>query len=106
MTTRDTDTPERPLTETRQSNTHVAVPDDLRLKIERRLPGTEFESVDEYAVFVLEAVLREIDERGDEPLAGASEGARSGDEAVQSGDEDVQSGDEAIQDRLESLGYL
>ena len=93
MTDRDTDTSERPLTETLQSNTHVTVPDGLSRKIERRLPGTEFESVDEYVVFVLEAILREIDEHDDdEPIADASETA--------------QSGNEAVQDRLESLGYL
>lgn len=92
MTDRDTDTSERPLTETLQSNTHVTVPDGLSRKIERRLPGTEFESVDEYVVFVLEAILREIDEHDDEPIADASEAD--------------QSGNEAVQDRLESLGYL
>jgi len=96
MTDRDTDASDRPLTDPLQSNTHVTVPDRLRQKIERRLPETDFGSVDEYVVFVLDSVLREIDEDDadgdDEPVGDVSESAVSGDEAVQ--------------ERLESLGYL
>lgn len=95
MTDGDADATDSPPTETRQSDAHVSVSDDLRRKIARRLPATDFESVDEYVAFVLEAVLREIDERDGRE-----------DEAVVDTRETAPPDDEGVQDRLESLGYL
>lgn len=96
MTDRDTNTSDRPLTDTSQSNTHVAIPDRHRQQIERRLPETDFGSVDEYVAFVLEAVLREIDEDDGDGVDKDMLGVFDTDS----------SGDEGVQDRLESLGYL
>lgn len=96
MTARDTNTSENPSTDTSASDTQITVPDYLGQQIEDRLPETDFDSVDEYVVFVLGAVLHEIDEtdeNGDDP-------------AFADGSEAAQSDDEAVQDRLESLGYL
>lgn len=98
MTDRDPDAADDPASGAFPTNAHVRLPVGLRQKIESRLAETEFESVDEYAAFVLEAVLREINERDDRD-------PRDGDAAVDVDDAPPIDG-EAVQDRLESLGYL
>ncbi|SDF26792.1 hypothetical protein SAMN04488067_10339 [Halorubrum xinjiangense] len=97
MTERDPDAADGGAGGALPTNAQVRVPVGLRQKIESRLGETEFDSVDEYAAFVLTAVLREIDERDDgDP--------RDGDAPADVGDDSVDG--EAVQDRLESLGYL
>ena len=98
MTERDPDAADGRAGGALPTNAHVRVPVGLRQKIESRLAETEFESVDEYAAFVLEAVVREIDDRDDRD-------PRDGDATADVGDDDTVDG-EAVQDRLESLGYL
>jgi Arc/MetJ-type ribon-helix-helix transcriptional regulator len=41
----------------------VFLPDDLYERIGQRVNGTEFKSVDEYVIFVLEEVLKDEDEQ-------------------------------------------
>lgn len=72
----------------------VRLPDHVEAKIERRLPRTNFGSVDEYVVFALESLLRELDD-GDEHV-----------ETVPEDHEGTAENSEEIRDRLESLGYL
>jgi Arc/MetJ-type ribon-helix-helix transcriptional regulator len=95
MTGRDPDASDRGA---RPTNAHVRVPAGLRRKIESRLTETEFESVDEYVAFALDAVLRQIDERDDD------DGDR--DRAADGVGGDAPHDDGAMQERLESLGYL
>ncbi len=72
----------------------VYLPDHVGERIEERLPQTDFESVDGYVTFVLESLLRELDE--------GEKTAEDVPEHTVGGSEDS----EAVQDRLESLGYL
>ena len=67
-----------------QKQLFVALSADLYHRIEERVDGTEFQSVDEYVGFVMEEVLKE-----DEPEA-----------AFSAEDE------EEIKKRLRGLGYL
>ena len=62
----------------------VLLPGELHTKIEQRIAGTEFSSVDEYVNFVLEEVLKE-----EEPETAFSK-------------ED----EEEVKKRLKALGYL
>lgn len=71
----------------------VRLPDHVGLKVERRLPETNFDSVEEYVTFALESLLRELDE--EDTTVDAPEHRESGPDDS-----------EVIQDRLESLGYL
>ncbi|QLD87126.1 CopG family transcriptional regulator [Natronomonas halophila] len=71
----------------------VRLPDHVGTKIEQRLPETNFESVEEYVTFALEALLRELDE-GEHP------------EEVPEHSQSEPEDSDAIQERLESLGYL
>jgi hypothetical protein len=67
--------------------TKLTVSDDLANRIEARVQQTEFETVDEYAEFVLSEVLTRVEreaERSSKPSPS----------------------DESVQDRLQSLGYL
>lgn len=73
----------------------VSIPSRVEDKIEQRLTGTNFESVDEYVTFVLESLLREIDAQD----GGAPTDSR------EEGESDTE-GSEALRNRLESLGYL
>lgn len=98
MTERDRDAADAPAGGALPTSAHVRVPAGLRREIESRLAETEFDSVDEYAAFVLTAVMREIDERADRDPP-------DGDAGVDVGDDEPIDG-EAVQDRLESLGYL
>lgn len=70
----------------------VRLPDHVGEKVETRLPGTNFGSVEEYVAFVLESVLRELEEGDHDDAPDHSETTS----------EDT----EGIEDRLESLGYL
>lgn len=71
----------------------VQIPARIGEAIEQRLAATNFDSTDEYVSFVLESLLRELDQQPEELSV----------EAVESSDSE-QSGE--LQDRLESLGYL
>lgn len=71
----------------------VHIPVRLGAAIEQRLPATNFDSTDEYVSFVLESLLRELDEQAEELGTEAAE--RDGSEQPAE-----------LQDRLESLGYL
>ncbi len=62
----------------------LELPNDLYEKIEETIKGTEFKSVEEYVIFVLEEVLKEEEEA--EPL---------------SPEEEAQ-----VKERLKGLGYL
>jgi hypothetical protein len=64
----------------------VALPAPLVDRLEARLPRTEFETVDEYAEFVLREVLARVEGEGDTDY----------DEVDQ----------REVESRLESLGYL
>jgi len=65
----------------------IKIPKDLIQRIEEHIKQTEFESVDDYATFVLEEVIKEVSE--DEPEEIFSE-------------ED----EEKVKERLRALGYL
>lgn len=71
----------------------VHLPDHVGLRIERRLPETNFDSVEEYVTFALESLLRELD---------ADDTAVDGPENRENDPDDP----DAVRDRLESLGYL
>lgn len=65
----------------------INIPEELRERLERRLPRTEFETIDEYATYVLEEVLYEVEQNTD--------------------DDEFEAADEQeVKSRLESLGYL
>lgn len=63
----------------------IHLPSDLRSELERRIEGTDFDSVEDYATFVLRAVVEDADDD-----ATADDGADH----------------EELEDRLEDLGYL
>ncbi|MFC7045388.1 hypothetical protein ACFQH6_08180 [Halobacteriaceae archaeon GCM10025711] len=64
----------------------VQLPRQVVSRVERRLPRTEFESVDEYVAYVLREVLARVEDESTDSY-----------EAVDR---------EQVQDRLRSLGYL
>ena len=65
----------------------LTISDDLYDRIESRLSDTEFESVDEYAAFVLAETVTRVEHASTE--SGESTASR-----------------EEVRDRLQSLGYL
>lgn len=65
--------------------TSIQIPADLHAKIRSRMDGTDFDTTQEYVLFVLEEVVRDA---GTEPEADSSVD------------------DEKLQSRLEDLGYL
>ena len=67
--------------------TELTISDDLAERIEERIEATEFESVDDYAEFVLSEVVTRIEHQDD-----------SSPESTPSSEE--------VEDRLQSLGYL
>lgn len=69
------------------TNRQISVPAHVVRRAEARLPETEFDSLDEYLVFILDRVLR-----------GAESHTRA--------DNDELVGKEELESRLESLGYL
>jgi len=64
----------------------VSLPVELYRKIEQRIAGTGFHSVDEYVAFVMEEVLKEEGEAGERALSKEAE--------------------EQVKSRLRALGYL
>ena len=64
----------------------IKIPKDLIAIIEERVKETEFESVDEYATFVLEEVVKDDDEEIEEVFSEEDE--------------------EKVKERLKALGYL
>lgn len=67
--------------------TNITVSDDLADRIESRIQHTDFESVDEYAEFVLTEVVTRVEREGDDHH-----------DSTASSDE--------VESRLQSLGYL
>lgn len=65
----------------------IRIPKDLIKKIEGRLHESGFESVDEYATFVLEEVIKEVGEEKPEEVFSEEE-------------------EEKVKERLRALGYL
>ncbi len=63
----------------------VSIPTTLYKKIEEQIEGTEFSSVEDYIIFVLEEILKEDED---------SESALSPEE------------EELVKERLKGLGYL
>lgn len=93
MSDRTQDQDEQTAIESRGDDTwHVQLPDRVGSKIAERVQRTEFDSVDEYVAFVMESVLRELDEQDDDA-----------DDYVEYGDGEKS---EELHDRLESLGYM
>lgn len=78
---------ERPNVDPSAQRTNVTLRPDLVDRIERRLPHSPFDSVDEYASYVLEDVLARVEAETDEEPS------------------DQISRDE-VEARLKSLGYL
>lgn len=77
--------------ETNREPKQLVLPAPLGAKIERRVTNTEFDSAEAYVSFVLEAVLRELDEQTETEIA----------------QQDTEPTDtESVEERLESLGYL
>jgi Arc/MetJ-type ribon-helix-helix transcriptional regulator len=82
-------------TEMRTDKTwHVCLPPHVGSKIEQRISRTNFDSVNEYVTFVLESLLRELDEQEDDDLEARTDRGVAADDT------------EAVRDQLESLGYL
>ena len=67
--------------------TDLTISDDLAERIDARIQGTDFESADEYAEFVLSEVVTRVEREADR----SSEPSTSR---------------EGVEDRLQSLGYL
>ena len=67
--------------------TNITVSDDLADRIESRIQHTNFDSVDEYAEFVLAEVVTSVEREGDD----SHDSTASNDE---------------VENRLKSLGYL
>jgi hypothetical protein len=86
----------------------LALPPDVVDVIESRLPRTEYESVEAYAVAALRGLLREAETAPEDPTRAADGGGgeratSTTDAGDASPDVDV---DDDLEDRLESLGYL
>jgi hypothetical protein len=98
----------------------VTLPATLRSRIDQRLPNTEFDSPEAYVGYVMESLLRELDEQdahGDDAVdhagAAATDPGTDSEEfgeatAADHGDpgETITDDTEAMEERLESLGYL
>ena len=65
----------------------IQIPDELVSRIDCRIQYTDFETVDEYAEYVLSEVLANIDQQEGQPDSGPVS-------------------PEEIEQRLQSLGYL
>lgn len=65
----------------------IQIPDELAARIERRIQYTDFDTVDEYAEYILSEVLASIEQQEAQPDSGPASS-------------------EEIEDRLRSLGYL
>lgn len=69
-----------------QDHRTIELPADLLSRAERRLPRTEFDTVEAYVTVVLEETLAHVESETDEDFAAADEAE--------------------VEDRLKSLGYL
>lgn len=74
----------------------IVIPERTASALERRVEGTEFETIDEYATFALEQLLRELRRRNEDIDR----------EEATSETETENATEEALEGRLESLGYL
>ena len=70
----------------KQESRAVFLPTELYGRIEERVKGTSFGSVDEYVIFVLDEVLKEDGEEGEKTFSKEEE--------------------EEVKKRLRDLGYL
>ncbi len=66
---------------------NITLPDDIYKAIQQRLPKTEFRTVDDYAAYVLQEVVKKIAEEGKTQ-------------------EYTKEDEEKVKARLKSLGYL
>lgn len=83
----------------------IRLPEDVGVAVERRLPATNFDSVEAYVIFALQALLRELeDTEDDEDTEDTVEVPERRDDEPADADADADA--DAIQERLESLGYL
>lgn len=69
-----------------QDHRTIELPADLLSRADRRLPRTEFDTVEAYVTVVLEETLAHVESEPDEDFAAADEAE--------------------VKDRLKSLGYL
>lgn len=68
---------------------NVGIPVNLYKKIKKRVEKTEFKSTQEYITYILEEVIKQVEEE------------ETGDDEVFSEEEE-----EKVKDRLRALGYL
>lgn len=65
----------------------IKIPKDLIKRIKNHIQKTEFESVEEFAIFVLEEVIKEEDDEAPEEVFSEED-------------------EEKVKERLKALGYL
>jgi len=65
----------------------VKIPSTLYLKIKKRIKSTEFKTVNEYITYVLEEVIKQVEEEEEVP-------------------EYSEEDEEKVKERLRALGYL
>lgn len=91
-------------THTDDESRTVEIPERTARTISERLHRTEFDSVDDYVLFALGQVVRELDRQSDDQSTDSDpDDGPAQDESPADTDE---AADEAVADRLESLGYL
>ena len=83
----------------REEQTVIRIPDSLAERVRRRLPKTDFESVDHYISYVVEQVLNEVE--NSEGKAGDVKQQKSRGTSVLSKEEQKE-----VEERLKGLGYL
>ena len=83
----------------REEQTVIRIPNSLAERVRRRLPKTDFESVDRYVAYVVEQVLSEV-EKG-EAKADHAKQEKSRASSVLSKEEQKE-----VEERLKGLGYL
>jgi len=66
---------------------NVAIPLKLYKKIQKRVKSTDFKSVDEYITYILEEVIKQVEDEDEVP-------------------EYTEEDEEKVKDRLRALGYL
>ncbi|MDP6156056.1 MAG: CopG family transcriptional regulator [Candidatus Thermoplasmatota archaeon] len=77
---------------TTNSNTRVAIPKTLYLKIKNRMEDTDFKSVSEYVTYVLTEVISSMEEE--------EKSTADGDGVLNEEEEEI------VKNRLRALGYL
>jgi len=70
-----------------EDSVSISIPKTLYDKIKKRIENTEFSSVSEYVTYILEEVLKELEEEEEEEVFSKEE-------------------EEKIKERLRALGYL